>query len=235
MRGTVSEPDYYQLLGVSPDCTIDVIHARYREIVRQLSSNPGSARHLPSLPLVNEAYRTLGDSSSRAAYDRPRLEAEAEAAAALMPAPAAPKAVAPRSGCQFCNAVVPDSVIVGPDTTCDSCGAPLCSAQYHASHADSRRALDRLPFSMRIVFLRADGLAHRAISDDVSLGGVRVLTRVGLTVGERVMLDCDFCAAVATVRHVQTADAASGLMRCGLQFVTLRLKHQRGGLISTVA
>jgi hypothetical protein len=230
----VRQPDYYELLGVAPDCSHDAIHARFRDIIRQLSSNPASATSFPPLARLNEAFRTLGDPVERVHYDRARQPDQP-------PPPDTPPEVplpAPHdpAQCPFCETIVAGDVIVGPDTTCHACEAPLYPASRQSSLDDSRRMLDRLPFNMRVTFERssAPGMILKGITDDVSLGGMRLHTPGGLEVGERIMLDCDFCVAVASVRYVQPGDEDT-LSVCGLQFVTVRLKHQRGGLLSTTA
>ncbi len=229
------QPDYYELLGVAPDATHDTIHARFRSIILRLSSDPASASRLPPLAQVHEAFRTLGDPVARVYYDRARRP-EAAPPAEVPPTVQSPAEPREPATCPFCEAAIAADVVVGADIVCQSCQAPLSPAQYEASRPDSRRMLDRLPFSMRVTFARAASpqVMLKGISDDVSLGGMRLHTAEGMDVGERIFLRCDFCTAVAIVRHVHRGSSSTPFL-CGVQFLTLHLERRRGGLLSTTA
>jgi curved DNA-binding protein CbpA len=71
-RGRVS---YYEILGVAPDATADQIHSAYRDTVTRyhpdLNDGPDAERFTAA---INEAWRTLRDPETRAAYDA-RVEA----------------------------------------------------------------------------------------------------------------------------------------------------------------
>ena len=71
-------------------------------------------------------------------------------------------------------------------------------------------------------------------TEDLSLKGMRFLSQTPEPAGERVRIECDFCSAVAVVRFARP-DPTKGRWQCGAEFLTLRLKHARGGLFSTVA
>ena len=70
---------------------------------------------------------------------------------------------------------------------------------------------------------------------DISLNGMRLESRVSLSIGERVKIECTFCSAIAIVRSGCPDDRRRGSWEYGLEFLTLRIKHERGGLFSTVA
>jgi DnaJ-class molecular chaperone len=235
-----SRPDYYEILRVAPGASADEIRASYRVIVQTLSSNPGAARDYASLTLINQAFRTLGDPSHRADYDRQRQAAVA--AAPVRPAEPVAVDVASASGhvaatCPFCQTAIGASEGDSPDATCPSCGAPLYPAQHHARRPESRREMERLPLHLRASYRRAlqPDVVGKGISQDVSLTGMRLVTTSQLEVGERLSIDCEFCTAVGVVRHARTSDDGEGLWESGIQFLTLHVKHSRGGLLSTVA
>lgn len=227
-------PDYYEILGLPPEATGQAIRLQYGALVRQLHKEPGRAGSMPSLSLLNEAFRTLADPSQRASYDRMRAAPEHPPAAPFNEKPPTPAGESSR--CPFCETSISHLCVGSPESACDRCGAPLFAAQNHETRQDSRRVFDRLPFTMRIAFARAarPGEKGKGISSDLSLGGLRLVTPQALDVGERLMIVCDFCLAVAVVRHVKPAEA-EGCFECGLQFLTLSVRKQRGGLLSTVA
>jgi hypothetical protein len=77
--------------------------------------------------------------------------------------------------------------------------------------------------------------SYGGTTENISLHGARVASAAPVAVGDRVSLDCDFCAAVAVVKNVAPLAVPGSLRTIGVEFLTLRLKHLRGGLVSTVA
>lgn len=91
---------------------------------------------------------------------------------------------------------------------------------------------------MSVTFRRSTtpDVVASALTEDLSLNGMRVRTVVELSVGERLRVESQYCSAVAVVRSVGPAPVASeDAWVAGLEFLTFRLKRERGGLVSTVA
>ena len=62
--------NYYRLLQVQPDAPLEVIRASYHTLMRELKQHPdlgGSSSHAA---LLNEAYKTLSNSTLREEYDK---------------------------------------------------------------------------------------------------------------------------------------------------------------------
>jgi hypothetical protein len=65
---------------------------------------------------------------------------------------------------------------------------------------------------------------------------MRFLSPVEIGVGTILRIACDFCSAVGVVKSVQRESRGSrACWHCGVEFLTLRLARERGGLLSTVA
>lgn len=65
--GTEKFVDYYRLFDVKPNESLAKIRSRYIALAKQ--SHPDAGGSNEAMQLINRAYRTLADSTSRAAYD----------------------------------------------------------------------------------------------------------------------------------------------------------------------
>ena len=67
-------PDYYRVLNVPHDASLEAIHSAYRAMALQYhpdrNSGPAADALSSHMVLVNEAYACLGNPSSRKLYDR---------------------------------------------------------------------------------------------------------------------------------------------------------------------
>jgi molecular chaperone DnaJ len=72
MANTVSKADYYEVLGVSRDCSESELKTAYRKLAMQFhpDRNPGNAKAEERFKEASEAYGVLSDADKRAAYDR---------------------------------------------------------------------------------------------------------------------------------------------------------------------
>lgn len=66
--------DYYEILEVMPDASLDVIKAAYRTLVKRMHPDNGGVDNVEKKTIedINEAYEVLSDSKKRAEYDRKR-------------------------------------------------------------------------------------------------------------------------------------------------------------------
>lgn len=254
--------DFYQLLHVRPDAPTAVIKASYRALLREGGVHPDVGGDHFKAALLNEAFATLSDPGKRAEYDRAMSRTPPSPQAASHKAPSASSNVRPAAAshtasapdqrsqyaarsraqngprCLFCSELLGAVAADAPDAICSSCGAALCAARRHQSNDSSRRAIDRLPHRMSVTFRRSStpDVVASALTEDLSLNGMRVRTVIELGVGERLRLESQYCSAVAVVRSVGRAGGADDdAWVVGLEFLTFRLKRERGGLLSTVA
>lgn len=61
--------DYYSILQVSPDATLEQIKQSYRRLVRLHHPDLNKQASDDRIKALNEAYEVLGDAIRRAAYD----------------------------------------------------------------------------------------------------------------------------------------------------------------------
>jgi hypothetical protein len=233
-----NRPDYYRVLHVHPDAPTEVIKASHRTLMQRLRMHPDLGGDHAHAVLLNEALATLCDAARRAAYDATRADQRTREPGREHTAPQPPQPANRPSACAFCDAPAAAAHVHEPDDECHACGSALFPARQHRVDEQSRRAAARVPRTMPMTFRRAGshGQTLRGTTDDVSLNGARFSSDIDLRVGDRVSLECQFCSAVAVVRSVR-AFTVQGRDRCeaGVEFVTLRIKHARGGLVSTVA
>lgn len=253
--------DFYQILHVQPNAPTAVIKASYRALLREGGMHPDVGGDHMQATLLNEAFATLSDPEKRAEYDkalgrapvRP-VQSARRTTAAQAAQQAGGTSQSPPDGhrsasngktqdgdgqrCLFCCGLLGAMLADAPDAICSACGAALCAARRHQGNDSSRRAIDRLPHRMSVTFRRSGcpDVVASALTEDLSLNGMRVRTAVELTIGERLRVESQFCSAVAVVRSVATiGQPADRGWIAGLEFLTLRLKRERGGIVSTVA
>ena len=65
-------PDYYDILGVPPDATVQSIKSRYRELAKELHPDVSGEASDTDMARINEAYEVLSDEGRRAEYDERR-------------------------------------------------------------------------------------------------------------------------------------------------------------------
>jgi hypothetical protein len=233
--------NYYRVLHVDRDAPAAVIQASYRTLMHRLGIHPDLGGDAAEAALVNEAFATLSDPLKRAAYDttlrRPSLSRSSEAASAA-PAPPAATPVSIGLECSFCGTIRGGSRPPRPESTCVSCGSPLCPPPQPAAGETSRRTMERLTRELPVSFRRArtPEVVCEGSTKDISAQGMRLLTPVRLSTGERLLVESSFCIAVGTVKSTsRSVTAQRRVWEFGVEFLTLRLVHDQGGLISILA
>lgn len=70
----MARPDYYAVLGVSSQATLEQIKQAYRRLARLYHPDLNQAADQQRIRDLNEAYDVLSDVAKRTAYDIQRLE-----------------------------------------------------------------------------------------------------------------------------------------------------------------
>ncbi len=234
--------NYYRVLHVQPDAPTEIIRTSYRTLMQRLRMHPDLGGDEWNAALINEAFEALSDPAKRARYDATlrqatAMRASAAAAAARSDRRPLPAPASPTSACPFCATLHAAREASLPGSACASCGGPLFPA-VQLPHDASRRALERLPRQMPVTFCLTWPAQHAftGTTEDISIAGMRLTTDVELHLDDRLRLDCDFCSAIALVRRVQARTrSAAQPWQVGVEFLTLRIKRARGGLVSKKA
>lgn len=237
--------NYYRILHVGPDAPPAIIHASYRALMQRLRMHPDLGGDHTQAALINEAYATLSDPDKRAAYDLTlkRVSEQRRGGSPASASPAASVANPPRPAspitpaCSFCGAPFHPAQAAARDAMCVRCDSPLTPAPQRELSDLSRRHLERMPRSMPVTFWLASSrdIARTGTTEDLSPNGMRVRSSISVPIGERVKIDCSFCSAVAIVKSARRDEVRGRGWQCGVEFMTLRIKHERGGFVSTTA
>jgi DnaJ domain len=234
--------NYYRVLHVQPDAPVEIIRTSYHTLMQRLRMHPDLGGDHWNAVLINEAFRTLNDPVRRAAYDRTRRDATANArdgslrGARGTQQPQNRRLAGVAAGfCPFCGTMhaTREATIAG--SSCASCGSPLYPAVKLQLENASRRALERLPRQIEMSYCLTwpTNRSFDGLTDDLSIAGMRFTSSLELAPQERLRIDCGFCSAVAVVRNSRRA-SRDGMpaWQSGVEFLTLRIKHPKGGLVS---
>ncbi len=229
--------DYYRVLHVHPDAPDEIIKVSYRTLMQRLKMHPDLGGDHRTATLINEAFRTLGNPDRRAAYDRWLETAPSESDLAAAAQATSQSAAGPAPQCLFCDTSHDIGYDKERDSVCRTCGGSLFPVQKHQSDDESRRAVERLPRNMLVVFAKKhpNDTPCRGVTLDISLAGMRFQSSSGVGIDDRLLIETEFCSAIGVVRSARQRPAAENGWEIGVQFFTMRVKRQRGGLISTVA
>jgi len=243
----INRRNYYRVLHVEPDAPTAVIQASYRALMQQLTVHPDLGGDHDEAVLINEAFDTLRDPKRRAAYDRtiasPRHQRGRASATQATVVPVTPRQlpVPPDEApdCAFCGAATTVVERRSPDAICTGCGSALYPAPLQPGDGSARRALGRVRTRMPMTF-RVGGttpdIQRAGTAENLNVKGMQFRSDVSIPLGERLQIECEFCAAVAIVRTIRTEGWGSRRgSHYGVEFLTLLIKRERGGLVSTVA
>lgn len=233
--------DYYDILHVSRDAPLQIIRGSYRMLMQQLRHHPDLGGDPARAALINEAYAVLTNPQRRAEYDArldllARLSHSAPEEHGDRDAAAEPlRALDPFRECVFCEVPHDHGKFAEVGVDCENCGSPLSAAENRRIEPQDQRAVARIDKRQDIVFYtqwpQPQGFTGR--TEDVSLHGLRFLTKAELVQGQRIKIVSDFVEAVALVSNcVYERHGWTTWCVAGASFTTLRFAQPLGGFVS---
>ena len=240
--------NYYEVLHVSRDAPAEIIRGSYRTLMQKLGHHPDLGGDTATAALINEAYAVLSNAERRAEYDS-RLEIMSQVANGISdpepdpepgPEPAAEttrrRPLNLSRECAFCEAPHSLGSVVEVDAACRICGSPLYAAEQRRMESAGQRGIERIDKRQAITFYtdwpQTPGFDGRI--EDISLNGLRMVSKQELAKGQRIKIVSDVVEAVATVTHCKnTRHGWTTEWVVGVSFITLRFGRSVGGFVSS--
>lgn len=233
--------NYYDLLHVSRNAPVEIIRGSYRTLMQQLKRHPDLGGDAAIAALINEAYAVLTDPERRAEYDA-RLDIMEQLANGVpedtwveASSTAVNRILDPFRECVFCETPHEHGRVIEVDAGCDECGSPLCAAEHLRIESADQRAVERIDKRQAITFFtqwpQQRGFAGH--TEDISLNGLRFVTKRDLMTGQRIKIVSGVVEAVARVTNcVHERHGWTTICVAGVSFVTLRFVRSVGGFVS---
>ncbi len=238
------EPDlkqtYYDILRVSRDAPPEVIRGSYRSLMQQCGVHPDRGGDAETAALINRAYAVLSDAAQRSDYDA-RLAILSRIAMgfeqpASTPNPAEQRRPVDRDrACAFCELPHDRGTIVEADSLCVHCASPLCVADNLRLEPDDQRAIARISkrFDLTYFLHRHQKQGFSGQTEDVSLNGLKMITRRLVPRGQRIRIASRVIEAVGTITHCAPRRRGWHTEHVsGVSFLTLRLLRSSGAFLS---
>ncbi|HKL63811.1 MAG TPA: J domain-containing protein [Woeseiaceae bacterium] len=224
--------DYYRILHVQPDAPPEVIRSSYRTLMQRLRAHPDLGGDNRRAALLNEAWSVLRHPAKRASYDAARAAGSAGGRARRQ------ADASPPGTCLFCGTEHRRPVRPQAGERCGECASPLAPADRSRQETRGQRAIARIRRAHAVSFLTTwpQRFPGSGRMQDVSLHGLKFLSRQSLAVGQIIRLDSDICRAVARVVAAQPSAQGSGtgwLVRA--EFLTLDFQRTVGTFVSETA
>ncbi|MDH3748479.1 MAG: J domain-containing protein [Gammaproteobacteria bacterium] len=232
---------YYDVLHVSRDAPLEIIRGSYRTLMQQLKNHPDLGGDTATAALINEAYAVLTDRQRRVEYDA-LLDVMAhvvdgvgeESRDSSSPTKSV-RILDPFRECVFCETPHNHGRIIETDANCDTCGSPLCPPNNQRMESVGQRAVARFE-KQQIIAIYTHWPQQKGFvghTKDISLNGMRFVTKQDLAVGQRVKIVSSAIEAVGSVTHsVQQRYGLTTRCVAGVSFVTLRFAGSVGGFVS---
>ncbi len=229
------ESDYYSILGIGRDADVQTVRTAYRRLMQHSRNHPDLGGDTRTAALINKAYTVLSNPEQKSEYDA-RLFILDRIAKGFSKEPTTFRPQMPAQRCAFCGE--PHDYSPHDDLSefgCERCGSALQAAGSERMESLGQRAVQRigrtLDMTMFTHYPQQKGIAAR--TEDVSLRGLRLITRCALRHGQRIRLISDAFDAVGEVVH-----SAAGASRwrtetvAGVSFLTLRFNRPAGVFVS---
>lgn len=241
MAASVDNRDYYEVLHVSRDAPLEIIRVSYRTLMQKLKHHPDLGGDAAAAATINEAYAVLSNPERRADYDA-RLDVLAQLAqdmqepAVEVPPVAAPiRILDPFLECVFCESPHDYGNVIEVDVGCRTCGSPLHSPENQRFESEGQRAVERIDKRQVIAIYTQwpQPKGFEGHTEDISLHGLRFVTRCRLRKGQRIKIVSAVLDAIADVTHCRYERREwKTVCVAGVSFTTLRFVRSAGGFVS---
>lgn len=247
MGTTFERRNYYEVLHVSRDAPLEIIRGSYRTLMQRMKHHPDLGGDAATAALINEAYATLSNAGKRAEYDA-RMDVMARVADGIPDTDKDPEPFESRTEtpsytrildwsqqCVFCETPHGHGRAIEIEAACQSCASPLSAAERHRMESEGKRAIDRIGKRLKVNYYThwPQRRAYSGHIEDMSLNGLRLVTRRDLTEGQCIKIVSEVVHAVAQVSNT-LYERRGWSRRCvaGVSFVTLRFGRSVGGFVS---
>jgi hypothetical protein len=221
--------NYYRILQVQPDAPVEIIHASYRTLMRELKHHPDLGGSNDDAALLNEAYDTLSDPQRRSDYDDKLFhqfikQDSSRSQSLLVPV--------------FCP-VCKKPILRKPERgeVCLTCRTPLQSETEPEVANGNVRTISRTKSSAPIEYYSAwPGKAEKGRMIDFSPKGMRFLCDGKIAAHSVLKISCDLLEAAGVVTNVsEEIDREQKIYAIGVCFLAVRFADPRGTFFSTSA
>lgn len=233
--------NYYEVLHVDRDAPMEVIRGSYRRLMQQRGHHPDLGGDTAIAATINKAYAVLTDPGRRTEYDA-RLDDALRVAQSFVDeadvqsaATQASRVLDPARECVFCEMPHGLGTIIEADAKCENCDSPLCAAENLRIELADKRAVARIQKRLDVRFFtdwrQTEAFAGR--TEDISLNGLRLVTKRGIRKRQRIKLVSSVVEAVGNITHCVPRRAGWKTEHvAGVSFVTLRFVKSVGGFLS---
>ena len=224
-------PNFYDVLEVDPCATRSAIRSQYR-LLMQAGGHPDLGGDVANAALINKAYAVLSNSRRREEYDA-ELAALQEVERIHGGGPVTTRSLDPNRECLFCT--LPHERRGVPEAVCARCSSPLAPVERVRMELRDQRAIARIEKRIDVTFY-ADWRQQRAFagrSEDMSLHGMRLVTKRGLRDRQCIRITSGFFEAVGAVTNASVRRQGWKTEHLtGISFLTLRFFRSVGGFVS---
>ena len=223
--------NYYRLLQVQPDAPLEIIHASYRTLMRELKKHPDLGGEHWNASILNEAYETLRDSDKRIEYDKKLFESYTKK---LFSKESFYKQNLTSIFCPFCKR--PLARKSKPDKKCPICSSYLQSKSEESFNQECRRSVIRMKkFGKLQYYCTWSQKGHEAEMVDLSPKGMRFNCAEKLKINSIIKLNSTLLTAIAKVTNSQQKELKGEIFyTVGVQFLTVSFAETKGSFFDTL-
>ena len=227
--------NYYEVLGVERSAAAGLIRTSYRRLMQHEGHHPDLGGDAATAALINKAYAVLSNPALRNEYDL-RLDVLDRVTMGLELNQPQPDPVS-ADRCLFCEQ--PQAFPTGDlEIGCEACGSPMQPARDLRMESNDQRAVRRIGKKLELRFFThwPQRRGYSARSENISPGGLRMVTARDICCGQRIRLVSKAFEAVGEITHCAPLHGSWRRKTvAGVSFLTLRFVRAAGSFVSRQA